>query len=1167
MKKITRLTSAIIFSAFVLTSKSQVFQNGQAASFAINALSPANSGTMGTTASNITSPVVQTCFAIDPKHNCVYVADYFGNRVLRFSYPITSNFPTANLVLGQANFTSGGYNGVTANTMYNPQGLAVDTASGTLYVLAIGQSRVLRFDNAHTITTNGVAANAVFGKTSFTSTANGTTQNLMSMNQGPACGNLIHYDQLTGALWVSDNNNSRVLRFDNANAAASGANANAVLGQTSFTTNSTGLSDTKFSRPDGLTTIGSSLFLADPTYNRVLRFDNVYSKADGAAADAVIGQTNFTSGGGGISATKLNSPTDVTADQNNLFISDVGNSRILIISNATTNTTGNNVLLSSNLTTAGSGAASATTGGSNFDIEFDGYSNQLFVQDRNNARILVFQGCPPVQITGVSAICAGQSATLSTTGATTFTWNTNENTASIVVTPTSSTTYSILGRYAGSTYTCFTNATKSITVNSAPVISVNSGSICAGESFTLNASGASTYTYSGGQVVNPATTTTYSVSGTSAAGCISSAAAISAVTVNALPVISVSNAAICEGASYTIVPTGASTYTIQGGNSVVSPSSSSSYTITGSSAAGCISANAATCNVTVNLKPTIAVSNATICAGASHTFVPSGAATYTIQGGSLVVSPASSSNYSITGTSAQGCTSNNTVTASLLVNPTPVIAVNNGTICSGNSFTITPSGASTYTIQGGNSVVSPISSTSYSVSGTNSFGCTSANAAISSVVVNVSPTVSVNSGSICSGDNFTLVPAGAANYAIQGNNLVVNPSSTTSYTVSGISTEGCLSVNTATALVTVNLTPIVSVNNGTICSGNSFLIVASGAASYAIEGGNTLVSPTVSTNYTVTGTSTEGCVSANTATCFLTVNITPTVSVNSGSICNGQSFTIVPAGATNYTVQNGNTVVAPTSSSSYTVVGESVDGCVSANTATSSVVVYANPVITCNNGAICIGQSYTLSPSGANSYSYSNGPVVTPGSTSSYSITGTSSEGCISTQIVATVTVNALPVVSVSASVNQTCVNDATISVNASPVGGTFAGNSVVNGVFTPTLSGNYQLVYSFTQPGTGCSSSDTTSLKVEDCTGIEKLTSTQEISVYPNPTKSSVTINYSNGSVTKIIVSDLSGRVLLVDNCSGNQHTIDLSNVSNGIYMIQLTSDRHISTAKVVKY
>ena len=71
----------------------------------------------------------------------------------------------------------------------------------------------------------------------------------------------------------------------------------------------------------------------------------------------------------------------------------------------------------------------------------------------------------------------------------------------------------------------------------------------------------------------------------------------------------------------------------------------------------------------------------------------------------------------------------------------PTIAVNSGVICAGESFTINPTGANTYTIQGGNAVVSPSINTTYTVKGTNAVGCLSETVTSS---VNVFPCVGIN---------------------------------------------------------------------------------------------------------------------------------------------------------------------------------------------------------------------------------------------------------------------------------------------------------------------------------------------------------------------------------------------------------------------------------------
>ena len=271
------------------------------------------------------------------------------------------------------------------------------------------------------------------------------------------------------------------------------------------------------------------------------------------------------------------------------------------------------------------------------------------------------------------------------------------------------------------------------------------------------------------------------------------------------PTISVNSGAICVGQSFTINPTGANTYTIQGGNAVVSPSITTTYTVIGTSTAGCKSLGFVTSNLTVNPNPIISVNSGAICAGQNFTINPNGANTYTIQGGNAVVSPPSNASYTVIGTnSVTGCRSQAFATSSLTVNPNPTITVNSGAICAGQSFTINPNGANTYTIQGGNAVVSPTSNASYTVAGTSISGCKSQGFATSNLTVNANPTITVNSGFICAGENFTIYPNGANTYSIQGGNAVVSPTSNASYTVAGTSTAGCVSPAVATSSLTVN---------------------------------------------------------------------------------------------------------------------------------------------------------------------------------------------------------------------------------------------------------------------------------------------------------------------------------------------------------------------------
>ncbi|MCW3078500.1 MAG: hypothetical protein JWO32_3109 [Bacteroidetes bacterium] len=302
---------------------------------------------------------------------------------------------------------------------------------------------------------------------------------------------------------------------------------------------------------------------------------------------------------------------------------------------------------------------------------------------------------PTVAVTSPT-ICAGQSAVVTASGATNYLWNTGAPTASISVSPTTTTVYTV----TGSNGTCSSSATASVIVNSGGTITVNSATICNGQSATLTAGAATSYTWSNAAnsvsvSVNPTVTTTYTVNATSA-GCVLTNTA--SVLVNTTPTVSLSSSTICSGQTTTLTASGAASYTWNTGANTasipVTPGASTSYTVTGANG-NCT--NIKTATVTVNNTPTVSVNSPTICSGNSATLTANGATSYSWNTGAItnVVNPSPSVTtiYTITGTS-NNCT--DIKTSTVTVNTTPTVSVNSSTICSGNAATLTASGATTY---------------------------------------------------------------------------------------------------------------------------------------------------------------------------------------------------------------------------------------------------------------------------------------------------------------------------------------------------------------------------------------------------------------------------------------------------------------------------------------
>ena len=330
--------------------------------------------------------------AVDPTTGKVFVADQENQRVLRFgSVTALSNGAAAEAVLGQADFTSGEHNRggtVAANSMVYPTGLSVDS-EGRLWVTDMGNSRVLRFDDAAT-KANGVDADGVLGQPNFTSIVFTTTQNGM---EWPV--NVFADDG--GRLWVADSDHNRVLRFDNAASKANGANADGVLGQPDFTSQTRSTTQNGMWESTGVFLDSEErLWVADVDNHRILRFDNAASKTNGANADGVLGQANFTSRAAACTQDGMNIPYGVFGDlDGRLYVADTFNNRVLIFEHAAELANGaeaNHVLGQIDFTNcaANAGGISAISLNNPISVFYDPAAKVLWADDLSNHRILMY---------------------------------------------------------------------------------------------------------------------------------------------------------------------------------------------------------------------------------------------------------------------------------------------------------------------------------------------------------------------------------------------------------------------------------------------------------------------------------------------------------------------------------------------------------------------------------------------------------------------------------------------------------------------------------------------------------------------------------------------------------------------------------------------------------
>ncbi len=600
-------------------------------------------------------------------------------------------------------------------------------------------------------------------------------------------------------------------------------------------------------------------------------------------------------------------------------------------------------------------------------------------------------------LTGISnvTICTSQTASFTASGASTFTWQPNNVTgANYTIAPSTNTTISVIGANG----TCTSQAVANITIGSNISININNPTICAGQVAVLTpTSSSATYSWSTLETTNtisvtPTSTSVYTVYTTG--GSCSGMQTVT-VTVNAIPVLTVTSNDICSGANAVLNVTGADTYTwsntVNGGSQNVSPTTTTSYSVSGTNLTTGCESSAYSTTVNVTATPTITgVTNATVCANQTATFTASGANTFTWQPGNVIGAnfsiPSSASSTVLVVGSNGLCTAS--ATASIIITPGVAIALTNTAICEGSSAVLTPtSSATSYswsTNQTSTSItVSPTTTTTYTVY-SNDNSC--AGSQTIEVTVLSTPVLTVTSNNICKSPNSNslLSATGANTYTWSngyiGNSQNLNPIITTTYGVIGTSGNGCVSLTEATTTVVVTPPPNPYVPNQNICAGQTATLIVTGATTYTwittsgLQYNDTITDgPLIATTiYSIIATSPGCSYSAATPTVYVTtppsvVITTTSQTIGCADLCIDFTETVTPSNSTiSYNFGDGNTSLTNNPQHCFTTNGNyivtatatsTLPGCATTYTLPSSINVILSPVA---NFSITEGNSVSV---------------------------------------------------------------------------------------------------------------------------------------------------------------------------------------------------------------
>ena len=201
-------------------------------------------------------------------------------------------------------------------------------------------------------------------------------------------------------------------------------------------------------------------------------------------------------------------------------------------------------------------------------------------------------------------------------------------------------------------------------------------------------------------------------------------------------------------------------------------------------------------------------------------------------------------------------------------------------------------------------------------------------------------------------------------------------------------------------------------------------------------------------------------------------------------------------------------------------------------------------------------------PNGAISYTYSSGPLLSPTVTSSYTVTGISSDGC-SANAISTITVFANPVLTIENS--TVCLGELATFTVSGATNYTWLPTNVSTPVFTvlANSSSNYSVIGIDLN---SCTSSKTFSLMVAECTDIKEVERSQGgIKIIPNPNAGKFVIEFKEEGLKKMLLSNHLGQIIHIILTENQQQEIDISSFAKGIYYLNTASDSGTHSLKVV--
>jgi hypothetical protein len=141
---------------------------------------------------------------------------------------------------------------------------------------------------------------------------------------------------------------------------------------------------------------------------------------------------------------------------------------------------------------------------------------------------------------------------------------------------------------------------------------------------------------------------------------------------------------------------------------------------------------------------------------------------------------------------------------------------------------------------------------------------------------------------------------------------------------------------------------------------------------------------------------------------------------------------------------------------------------------------------------------------------------------------------------------------------------NAVLLSGATPSGGTYSGDFVANNQFNVNTAGigNHEIIYTYTDPISFCTASDTSNLVVDGCLSVSK-NETSRFEIYPNPCSGNVTLK--SEKVFSFKIYDATGKLIINNLEEITTIELNLETLLSGIYSVEISQNEGVFHEKLV--